>query len=112
MRWVYPLMGNELGHKALQQQTLRDPKYNNNNKNNKNNKKNYLYLAATRFMTSLKCLLCSVTRRKTASWSGRVPKSNYLESCVCYLGVSYLSLLGGGYNNNNNNSNNNDKAAK
>ncbi|CAE8673902.1 unnamed protein product, partial [Polarella glacialis] len=35
------------GHKALQQQTLRDPKYNNNNK------KNYLYLAATRFMTSL-----------------------------------------------------------
>ncbi|CAE8638104.1 unnamed protein product [Polarella glacialis] len=46
----------ERGHKALQQQTVRDPKYNNNNNklnNNNNNKKNYLYLAATRFMTSL-----------------------------------------------------------
>jgi hypothetical protein len=45
----------ERGHKALQQQTVRDPKYNNSNKNNNNKKKNYLYLAATRFMTSLSC---------------------------------------------------------
>jgi hypothetical protein len=30
---------NERGHKALQQQTARDPKYNTNNKNNSNNKK-------------------------------------------------------------------------
>ncbi|CAE8677797.1 unnamed protein product [Polarella glacialis] len=53
-------LASERGHKALQQQTVRDPKYNNNNKNNNNyNKKNnYLYLAATRFMTSLKCLGC------------------------------------------------------
>ena len=43
----------ERGHKALQQQSVRDPKYNNNHKNNNNNKKNYLYLAATRVMTSL-----------------------------------------------------------
>ena len=42
----------ERGHKALQQQTVRDPKYN-NNKNN--NKKKYLYLAATRFITSHTC---------------------------------------------------------
>jgi hypothetical protein len=42
----------ERGHKALQQQAVRDPKYNNYNKNNSNKKKNYLYLAATRFMTS------------------------------------------------------------
>jgi hypothetical protein len=42
----------ERGHKALQEQTVRDPKYNNDNQNNNNNK-NYLYLAATRFMTSL-----------------------------------------------------------
>ncbi|CAE8627346.1 unnamed protein product, partial [Polarella glacialis] len=44
----------ERSHKALQQQTVRDPKYNNNNtKTNSNKKKNYLYLAATRCMTSL-----------------------------------------------------------
>jgi len=46
------LRSNERGHEALQQQTVRDPKYN-NNKNNNN--KNYLYLAATGFMTSLIC---------------------------------------------------------
>ncbi|CAE8711064.1 unnamed protein product [Polarella glacialis] len=46
----------ERGHKALQQQTVRDPKYNNNNKSNNNKNKNYVYLAATRFMTSLNCL--------------------------------------------------------
>ncbi|CAE8736512.1 unnamed protein product [Polarella glacialis] len=47
---------DERGHNALQQQTVRDPKYNNNNKNNNNNnKKNYLYLAATGFMTSHRC---------------------------------------------------------
>jgi hypothetical protein len=45
----------ERGHKSLQPQTVRDPKQNNNNKNKNNNKKNYLYLAATRFMTSLTC---------------------------------------------------------
>jgi hypothetical protein len=44
----------ERGHEALQQQTVRDPKYN-NNKNNSNNKKIYLYLAATKFMTLLIC---------------------------------------------------------
>ncbi|CAE8732464.1 unnamed protein product, partial [Polarella glacialis] len=48
----------ELGHKALQQQTVRDPKYNNHNKSNNNNKKNYVYLAATGFMTSLNCSSC------------------------------------------------------
>ncbi|CAE8632549.1 unnamed protein product [Polarella glacialis] len=42
------------GHKALQQQTVRDPKYNNNQNNSNNNKNNCLYLAAKRFMTSLK----------------------------------------------------------
>ncbi|CAE8629940.1 unnamed protein product [Polarella glacialis] len=47
------LATHERGQKALQQQTARDPKYNNNLKNNNNKKKNYLYLAATRFMTSL-----------------------------------------------------------
>jgi hypothetical protein len=41
----------ERGHKALQQQTVRDPKYDNNKDNNNNKKKNYLYFAATRFMT-------------------------------------------------------------
>ncbi|CAE8674430.1 unnamed protein product [Polarella glacialis] len=45
-------VAHERGHKALQKQTLRVPKYNNNSKNNNNNKKNYMYLAATRFMTS------------------------------------------------------------
>jgi hypothetical protein len=51
--WGVAVITNERGHKALQQQTVKDPKFNNNNKDNKN-KKNYLYLAATGFMTSLK----------------------------------------------------------
>ncbi|CAE8723470.1 unnamed protein product [Polarella glacialis] len=51
---VSPFTRYERGHKALQQQTVRDPKYNNSNKDN-NNKNNYLYLAAMRFMTSNIC---------------------------------------------------------
>ncbi|CAE8627625.1 unnamed protein product [Polarella glacialis] len=42
---VDPSPLGERGHKALQLQTVRDPKYNNNNK-------------TTRFMTSLRCRCC------------------------------------------------------
>jgi hypothetical protein len=52
---IGPAAAFERGHKVLQQQTARDPKYN-NNQNNNNNKKTFLHLAATGFMTSLICI--------------------------------------------------------
>ncbi|CAE8718755.1 unnamed protein product, partial [Polarella glacialis] len=62
----------ERGHKALQQQTVRDPKYNNKN----NNKKNYLYLAATRFMTSLSWRSASPERHQ--DWSESILQPSWV----------------------------------